>query len=100
MLAGLLALTACNAAPARQHKADEGTPLLRVIYRDADAEMVLMVPEKSGRGALPEALARDCAAPLLIDARTGAVRVLDEAEVQARLRTMQLAGATRGACPR
>ncbi|WP_298193575.1 hypothetical protein [Novosphingobium sp.] len=90
------ALAACEAAPATRQKQDQGTPLLRVIYRDADAEMVLMVPEKGARAALHG----DCAAPLLIDTRTGAVRVLDEAEVQARLRTMQLAGATRGACPR
>lgn len=96
----MLALTACDAAPVTQHKADDGASLLRVVYRDADSEMVLMVPEKGGRAALPKALGRDCAAPLLIDAHTGQVRVLDEAEVQARLRTMQLAGATRGACPR
>ncbi len=97
---GVLALSACNAAPAAPRKADEGTQLLRVVYRDAASEMVLMVPEKGGRAALPKALGRDCAAPLLIDARTGQARVLDEAEVQARLRTMQLAGATRGVCPR
>ncbi|WP_421854181.1 hypothetical protein [Novosphingobium sp.] len=94
------ALEACEAAPATRHQADDANPLLRVVYRDADAEMVLMMPEKGGRAALPKALGRDCAAPLLIDARTGGVRVLDEAEVQARLKTMQLAGATRGACPR
>lgn len=99
-LAGALALAACDGAPVTRHTADDGAPLLRVVYRDADAEMVLMVPETGGRGALPKALGRDCAAPLLIDARTGQVRVLNEAEVQARLRTMQLAGATRGACPR
>ena len=100
----MLALAACNSAPTTPRKPDQGTPLLRVVYRDADAEMVLMVPEKGGRGALANALAnalgRDCAAPLLIDSRTGQARVLDEAQVQARLRTMQLAGATRGACPR
>jgi hypothetical protein len=95
-LLGLLTLAACNAVPAGKHHPDEGTPLLRVIYRDVDAEMVLMVPEKGGR--VP--LRGDCAAPLLIDARTGQARVLSEAEVQARLRTMQLSGATRGACPR
>ena len=94
-LAGVAALSACNAAPVAPHTADESTQLLRVVYRDADSEMVLMVPEK-GRAELRS----DCTAPLLIDAHTGAVRVLSEAEVQARLRTMQLAGATRGACPR
>jgi hypothetical protein len=101
--AGLLAvfaLAACNAAPAEKHKPGEGTPVLRVVYRDADAEMVLMVPEKGGRAALLKAVGRDCAAPLLVDAQSGGVRVLSEAEVQARLKTMQLAGATRGACPR
>jgi hypothetical protein len=94
-LAGLLALTACDVAPARQHKAEDGASLLRVIYRDADAEMVLMVPEQGGRAVLHG----DCTAPLLIDARSGAVRVLSETEVQTRLRTMSLAGATRGVCP-
>lgn len=94
-----LALPACDAAPSSGSKPDHGTPLLRVVYRDADAEMVLMVPEKGSRKAVPKAVERDCAAPLLIDGRTKAVRVLDEAEVQARLKTMQLAGATRGACP-
>lgn len=94
-LAGLLALTACDAAPAGKHKPDEGAPLLRVVYRDADAEMVLMMPEKGGRTKIRG----DCAVPLLIDARTGQARVLNEAEVQARLKTMQLAGATRGVCP-
>jgi hypothetical protein len=92
----MLTLSACDAMPAVREKADQGTPVLRVVYRDAYAEMVLMVPEKGGRGNLRG----DCAAPLLIDARTGQVRVLAQAEVKARLRTMQLAGATRGACPR
>ncbi|WP_421837351.1 hypothetical protein [Novosphingobium sp.] len=94
-LFGVAALAACNASTAARKKADEGTPVLRAVYRDADSRMVLMLPEKGQRAVLRG----DCAAPLLIDARTGAVRVLDEAEVQARLRTMQLAGATRGACP-
>lgn len=93
-MAGLLTLAACNAAPPAPQKPDQGTPLLRVVYRDADAEMVLMVPEK-GRASLRG----DCAAPLLIDARTGQARVLSNAEVLARLKTMQLAGATRGVCP-
>ncbi len=93
----LLALAACDAAPKTRHKADEGPALLRVVYRDAFAEMVLMMAEKGNRNVVVRG---DCAAPLLIDGRTGAVRVLNEAEVQARLRTMQLAGATRGACPR
>jgi hypothetical protein len=95
-LVAVFALAACNAAPAGPQKAEEGPSLLRVVYRDADAEMVLMVPEKGARASLRG----DCAAPLLITARTGQARVLTEAEVQARLRTMQLAGATRGACPR
>ncbi|KPF89403.1 hypothetical protein IP83_02440 [Novosphingobium sp. AAP93] len=90
----MLTLAACNAAPSAPQKPDQGTPLLRVVYRDADAEMVLMVPEK-GRASLRG----DCAAPLLIDARTGQARVLSNAEVQTRLKTMQLAGATRGVCP-
>ncbi len=92
----VLALAACDDAPAKRHKADEGAPVLRVVYRDADSEMVLMVPEKGLRADLRG----DCAAPLLVDARTGAARVIGEADVQARLKTMQLAGATRGACPR
>lgn len=91
-----LVLAGCHAAPTVSNQSDRGKPLLRVVYRDADSDMVLMVPEK-GSGA---ALQGDCAAPLLVDARTGAARVLGEAEVQARLKTMQLAGAARGACPR
>lgn len=99
-LLAVFALAACNAVPAEKQNPGEGTPILRVVYRDADAEMVLMVPEKGGRAALPKAVGRDCAAPLLVDAQSGGVRVLSEAEVEARLKTMQLAGATRGACPR
>lgn len=95
-IVAILALAACDATPAGEHKAAEGTALLRVVYRDADAHMVLMVPEKGSR----KAVRGDCAAPLLIDGRTGQARVLSEAEVRARLKTMQLAGATRGACPR
>ena len=70
-------------------------PLLRAVYRGAEGTMVLIVAEK-GR----EVPRGSCGAPLFIDARTGQVRILGEAEVQARLRTMQLAGAARGACPR
>lgn len=95
MIAPLL-LAGCEAPPADRQKPDEGSPVLRVIYRDTESEMVLMVPEKGQRAAIRS----DCAAPLLVDAHTGAVRVLSETEVQARLKTMQLAGATRGACPR
>jgi hypothetical protein len=93
-LAGLLTLAACHSAPPTPQKPDEGSPLLRVVYRDMHSEMVLMVPDK-GR----EMLRDDCAAPLLIDTRSGQARVLGENEVQARLKTMQLAGATRGLCP-
>ena len=57
--------------------------------------MVLVVPEAGQRK--PQG---GCGAPLLIDTQTGAARVLSDAEVQARLRKMQLAGATRTACPR
>ena len=99
-LAWGLVLAACDNASVPPHKADEGPGLLRVVYRDAHAEMVLMVPDQGRGEAVSKAIGRDCAAPLLIDGRSGAVRVLSEAEVQARLRTMQLTGATRGACPR
>ncbi len=91
-----LVLAACHAEPPSPRKADEGPALLRAVYRNADGTMVLIVPEKGQRGAP----VGDCAAPLLIDSRTGQARVLDDVEVQARLRKMQLAGATRGACPR
>lgn len=57
--------------------------------------MVLVVPEAGQRKTQG-----DCGAPLLIDTLTGAARVLSNGEVQARLRTMQLAGATRTTCPR
>lgn len=58
--------------------------------------MVLVLPEKGQTNAT----GGDCTAPILIDALTGQARALSAAEVQVRLRTMQLAGATRGACPR
>ncbi len=58
--------------------------------------MVLVLPEADQ----PNTPRGDCTAPLLIDSLSGKVRVLGAAEVQARLRTMQLAGATRSACPR
>lgn len=94
-LACCLVVAGCDAAPPARPKAEEGALLLRAVYRSAAGAMVLIVPEKGRQ--LPRG---SCGTPLFIDARTGQVRILGEAEVQARLRTMQLAGATRGACPR
>jgi len=88
-------LSGCGCAPEARHAANEDDGPLRAVYRSEEGTMVLVLPEK-GR-AVPRG---DCGAPLFIDARSGAVRVLMREEVQARLRTMQLAGATRGACPR
>ena len=88
----MLALAACHSEPAAHRTSFEGPLLLRAVYRDADSTMVLVIPEgRPQRG--------DCTAPLLIDNTTGQARALSAAEVQARLRTMQLAGATRSACP-
>ncbi len=88
----MLALAACHSEPAAHRTSFDGPLLLRAVYRDADSTMVLVIPEgRPQRG--------DCTAPLLIDNATGQARALTAAEVQARLRTMQLAGATRSACP-
>ena len=94
-LAGLLALTACDAAPAGQHKDAGGTLFLRVVYRDGDAEMVLMVPEKGGQISARG----DCAAPLLIDDTNGSVRQVGGAEARDLVRHMELSGAVQGTCP-
>jgi len=91
--AAVLALAACHSEPAPHRTSAEGPLLLRAVYRDASSTMVLVIPEgRPQRG--------DCTAPLLIDNLTGQAHVLSAPEVQARLRTMQLAGATRGACAR
>ena len=87
----MLALAACHSEPAAHNTNAEGPLLLRAVYRDADSTMVVVIPEGRPHGG-------DCTAPLLIDTRTGQARVLTAAEVQARLRRMQLAGATRSAC--
>jgi hypothetical protein len=95
--AGLaLVVGACHDDPAAHKASAEGPLLLHASYRDGESTMVLVLPE-AGQSRLPQA---DCTVPLLVDTRTGQVRVLSSAEVQARLRTMQLAGATRSACPR
>ena len=92
----LLVLAACHSEPAVHRPTTAEPLLLRAVYRDAGSTMVLVLPE-AGQARVTRS---DCTAPLLIDALTGQARVLAEAEVQARLRTMQLAGATRSACPR
>lgn len=89
-----LALVACGSAkkpaPARH---DE--PVLRAIYRDGHDTMLLaLAPD--GRPMRAD----DCHNALLVDDATGATRQLDQAEVNARLRSMQLAGAAPGDCPR
>ncbi len=91
----MLVLAACHAKPDAQRPNTQGPLLLRAVYRDASSMMVLVIPE-AGQPKPPRG---DCTAPMLIDSLTGAARVLTAAEVQARLRTMQLAGATRSACP-
>lgn len=90
----MLALAACHSEPAPQKPKADGQELLRAVYRDATTTMVVAVPE----AGTPRAAAGNCAEPLLIDTATRQARVLSAAEVQERLRTMQLAGATRGAC--
>ena len=95
LLSTMLALTACHTKPEPPQIHAQEPLHLRGFYRDASSTMVLALPEADK--PKPQG---DCIAPLLIDTLTGAVRVLTDAEVQARLRTMQLAGAKRSACHR
>jgi hypothetical protein len=91
-----LALAGCSEVKSGD-KADaalRGEPVLRVLYRDSTALMLLTLPARPGGKAPP----RDCAVPLLIDPVSGAARAMAADEVTARLRSMQLAGATPGAC--
>jgi hypothetical protein len=91
----VLVLAACHTEPAAKRPSAEGSLLLRAVYRDANSTMVLVITEAR------HAKARgDCTAPMLIDNLTGQARVLSAAEMQTRLRTMQLAWATRSGCPR
>lgn len=92
----LLVLAGCHSEPKAYRSNNEGAHLLRAVYRDASSTMVLVIPE-AGKPKSPRG---DCTVPMLIDIATGQARVLTAIEVQARLRTMQLAGATRSACPR
>jgi hypothetical protein len=96
LLSAAALLAGCQAEPAVHRPGAEGPLLLRAVYRDASSTMVLVIPEAGQQ----RAGSSDCAALMLIDTRAGQARVLNGSEVQARLRTMQLAGATRSACPR
>lgn len=94
-LASTLVLTGCGPAPGNPRAHDEGQPVLRAVYRDATRRLLVVLPG-AGRG-LP---AGDCAAPLLIDDASGAVRQLGPAEARSLMARMQLSGAVQGTCPK
>jgi len=91
-----LFLAACRREPQAHQSRAEGPLLLHAVYRDTTGTMVLVIPE-NGHAEAPRG---DCTAPLLINSLSGQARVLTPGEVQARLRTMQLTGASRSGCPR
>ncbi|OYW16443.1 MAG: hypothetical protein B7Z39_01010 [Novosphingobium sp. 12-64-8] len=89
-----LLVAACHDAPQSTQRA-ESVPVLRVLYRDANASMLLTLPARK-RGPMPPP---GCRTPLLIDPLTGAVHAISDSEAASRLKTMQMAGATPGTCP-
>ncbi|MEO0032921.1 MAG: hypothetical protein RIS94_2679 [Pseudomonadota bacterium] len=94
MLFACVALVACGSAQAPRKAGGAGHKVLRAIYRDDHA--IMLVALRDGGAALPRG---DCAQPLLVDPGTGAAHPIDAAEAAARQRTMQLAGAVEGTCP-
>lgn len=68
--------------------------MVRALYRDADETMLLTLP-RDGKPAPDDA----CHAPLLVGGEHGVTRRLVPAEVAARIKHMQLAGAVEGTCP-
>ena len=95
----LTLLAGCGQAPTPQPRRLTGERLIRAIYRDGTATMVVSYPASAGplhAGVRND----DCHAAMLIDTATGTARALSAVEVASRSRTMQLAGAVEGACPR
>jgi hypothetical protein len=69
--------------------------MLRTIYRDDRSIMLVALPGPSG--SRPTG---DCAQALLIDPATGRAQPISAAEATSRQKSMQLAGAVAGTCPR
>jgi len=90
----LLALLAGCGHSARRQAHVDGAPVLRAIYRDSSRHLLLAMPD--GAHGLPHG---DCAAPLLIDDATGAVRQITPAQAAGWVQRMQLSGAVHGKCP-
>jgi len=81
--------------PPRQGTLARGQAVLRAVYRDERAMIVLALPAP-GSHTLPTG---PCAQPLLIDPVTGQAVPIGKAEAARRITTMRLSGATSGTCP-
>ncbi|WP_225207702.1 hypothetical protein [Novosphingobium huizhouense] len=94
-IVGTALLCACSDAPATSRaSAAKGEEVLRVLYRDDTAQMLVTLPARPGDPPPP----RDCATPMLIDPATGMARAISPEDMARRLKVMQLAAATRGQC--
>jgi len=82
--------------PARNGPAQE--EVVRAVYRDGHDTM--LVAWSKGGAAVPQGSgADDCHAALLITGADGHVSRLSPQQAQARMKTMQLSGASEGHCP-
>ena len=90
----LALLAGCGSARAPRHDGPHGQPVLRAVYRDATHRLLIVLPDRAHR--VPRGV---CAAPLLIDEATGAVRQIAPGKAAQWMRQMQLTGAVQGACP-
>ncbi|MDF8332684.1 hypothetical protein [Novosphingobium cyanobacteriorum] len=88
-----LALAGCGQGEAQKSAPPQGRKVMRTIYRDDKAMLLVVMPD--GPGAPPSA---DCTQPLLIDPASGAVRAISAQEAAERQRRMELVGASEGNC--
>jgi hypothetical protein len=89
----VLALAGCGQGEAHKPAPPQGRKVMRTIYRDDKALLLVVVPD--GPGPPPPA---DCIQPLLIDPTTGAVHAISAQEAAQRQRGMELVGASEGNC--
>lgn len=87
-------VSACSSAVQPGKAEHAGRKVLRVLYRDHKVLMLVTLPAKPGDPPVPS----DCATPLLIDPASGAAKAITASEMSRRLKSMQLAAATRGTC--
>lgn len=71
---------------------------MRAVYRDGHDTM-LVAWSKGGAAVSQGGWADDCHAALLITGADGHVSRLSPQQAQARMKTMQLSGASEGHCP-